>query len=366
VESFIAGVVLTFVDITARQRAEEALRRSEERFRAIVESARDYAIFTTDQDGRIEEWLPGAAAIFGWTPAEAAGQDMAIVYTPEDRASGVWQEELATAREQGVAPNVRWHLRKDGSLVFIEGSARALRDPGGRLRGVLKIGQDVTERRRSEEALRGSEARAKLLLTELQHRVRNTLAVVRSIARRTAATSETAEDYAMHLDGRINAFARVQAIVTRDPTAGIDLEMLIAEELLAYAAQEGDQVRSIKGPKVRLKPKAAETLALAIHELATNAVKYGALSTEKGRIKVEWRIEKADGQGRLVLHWTETGVKLSGEKPKRRGFGTELIERTLAYELGGEADLAFGADGLTCTISLPVDDQLVVKELGRS
>src|SRR3712207_5418388 len=124
-----------------------------------------------------------------------------------------------------------------------------------------------------------------MLLAELQHRVRNTLAVVRSIARRTGETSTTVEDYAMHLDGRLNAFARTQALVTRDPEAGVDLEYLVADELLAYHAKEADQVR-ISGPPIRLQPKAAETLGLAVHELATNAVKHGALRARQGRVEV--------------------------------------------------------------------------------
>lgn len=362
-DNFIAGVVLTFVDITERQRAEESRRQSEERFRAIVESARDYAIFTNDVGGRIDQWLPGAAAVFGFPAKEAVGQDAAILFTPEDRAAGVWQEEFAKARDEGVAPDVRWHLREDGSRVFIEGSTRALRDGSGGLRGMIKVGQDVTERRRGEEALRDSEAQAKLLLAELQHRVRNTLAVVRSIARRTAATSDTVEDYAMHLEGRIDAFARVQAAVTRDPTGGIDLESLVAAELLAYGAHEGRQVVSIKGPSIRLQPKAAETLGLAIHELATNAVKHGALSAERGQVAVEWKVDGDGGTPRLVFDWSETGVDISGSNPRRQGFGTELLSRTIGYELSGETKLAFEPVGLHCTISLPITARLVAGDL---
>jgi two-component sensor histidine kinase len=197
------------------------------------------------------------------------------------------------------------------------------------------------------------------LLAELQHRVRNTLAVIRSISRRTAATSETADDYAMHLDGRIDAFARVQAAVTRDPPAGLDLEMPVAEGLLAFGGYEGERVIGITGPTVRLKPKAAKTIALAIHGLATNATKYGALSTDQGLITVEWNLDRVDREPHLVFRWIETGVRLSSERSQRQGFGTELIEQTLAYELEGKASLEFTRDGLHCTISLPVGEILV-------
>ncbi|WP_315974421.1 sensor histidine kinase [Microvirga sesbaniae] len=245
------------------------------------------------------------------------------------------------------------------------GSFSPIRDETGAVGGVFHPLTETTARIRADAALRESERQARLLLAELQHRVRNTLAVIRSIARRTAVTSETAEDYAMHLDGRIDAFARVQAAVTRDPTAGLDLELLVAEGLLAFGAQEGERVAGITGPEVRLKPKAAETIALVIHELATNAVKYGALSTDQGRITVEWTITREEGGPRLVFRWIETGVRLSGETPRRRGFGTELIERTLAYELDGKASLEFTPDGLHCIISLPTGGVLAEQVLPR-
>jgi PAS domain S-box-containing protein len=156
----VGDEVLEFVlDVTARREAQEALRGSEEQFRLIVENARDYAIFTTDPQDRIASWFAGAAAVFGWTPEEATGLSCAVLYTPEDRERGVPEQEAETASSHGTAPNVRWHLRKDGSRVFIEGSRTALRGADGQLRGFLKIGQDVTERRRIEEALRESEAR---------------------------------------------------------------------------------------------------------------------------------------------------------------------------------------------------------------
>jgi PAS domain S-box-containing protein len=134
-----------------------ALRTTEERFRLIVESARDYAIFITDAQDRITDWLPGAEAVFGWTAAEAVGQPARILFTPEDQATRQDRQEIDTARRDGVAPDRRWHLRKDGRRVFIEGAVSALRNSEGVLQGFLKIGQDVTARRETEERLRTSE-----------------------------------------------------------------------------------------------------------------------------------------------------------------------------------------------------------------
>lgn len=137
----------------------KALGATEERFRTIVAAARDYAIFLTDPQDRITDWLPGAEAVFGWTAQEVIGQPGAILFTPEDREAGLPQAEVTTASQDGSAPNVRWHLRKDGTRVFIEGSVVALRNEAGELRGFQKIGQDVTKRHLAEQALRASEAR---------------------------------------------------------------------------------------------------------------------------------------------------------------------------------------------------------------
>jgi PAS domain S-box-containing protein len=151
--------------IAERADAETALRTSEGRLRLIVGSARDYAIFTTDPQDRIETWWAGAEAVFGWSAAEAIGHHAAMTFTPEDREAGVPEWEFETARRDGAAPNVRWHMRKDGSRVFIEGSTRRLQNPDGSLRGFLKIGQDITGRRRVDEQLRQSEARLRALVT---------------------------------------------------------------------------------------------------------------------------------------------------------------------------------------------------------
>ncbi|MEY9185498.1 CheR family methyltransferase [Bradyrhizobium sp. USDA 313] len=212
--------------------------------------------------------------------------------------------------------------------------------------GVVITFVDVTAITRAEE-------RQRLLLAELQHRVRNTLGVVRSIARRSAESSTTVEECASHLDGRLSAFARTQAMVTRDPEGGVDLEYLVVEEFVAYNAREGDQMR-VSGPKVRFQSKAAETFALAIHELATNALKYGALSQPGGRVEITWRLDEIREPGELVFEWRERGGP-PVKPPSRKGFGTELLERTLAFEFKGQTTMTFDPAGLECTIAIPLD-----------
>jgi PAS domain S-box-containing protein len=140
------------------------LQATQERFRLVVENALDYAIFVSDAEDRITDWFPGAEAVFGWTAVEAIGQPSTILFTPEDRDRHVDEDEVETARAEGVAPNRRWHLRKDGVRVFIDGTVTALRAEKGEVRGFLKIGQDVTERRRTEEQLYASEERLRALV----------------------------------------------------------------------------------------------------------------------------------------------------------------------------------------------------------
>ena len=151
-------------NITERKGAEAALRESEERLRIIIEGAQGYAIFTLTTDGRVDSWNAGAAAIFGWNEADILGQKGEVLFTPEDRAADVPRMELMTAATEGVAPDVRWHLRRDGSRVFINGINQALLDAGGQLRGFVKIGRDVTAQHEAETALRESETRLRLAI----------------------------------------------------------------------------------------------------------------------------------------------------------------------------------------------------------
>ena len=177
-EGKVIGVSTFARDITERIRVQEALRVSEERHRLIIEGAKDYAVVTTDLEGVIESWSPGAEAVFGWTALEAVGQLAAMTFVPEDRAADQPAVELGLARREGRAPDVRWHLRKDRSRVFIDGSTWPLKDGRGRLRGYLKVGQDVTERMQLEEALREADRRKDEFLAMLGHELRNPLAAI--------------------------------------------------------------------------------------------------------------------------------------------------------------------------------------------
>lgn len=355
------GGVLTVVTETTghhradldRDRAEEALRASQARLQAAIDLV-GLSLYSWSPEGGTSDWDARAKALWGLPPDAQLNADLwraglhpedrdrveaAVMAALDPRGDGIYDAEY---RVIGIGDGVERWVASRSRTTFENG--KPVRVSGAAL--------DITARKRSEEHY-------KLLLAELQHRVRNVMAVVRSIARRTGETSETLEDYAMHLDGRLDALGRAQALVTRDPAAGVDLEYLIAEELLAHAAHDGEQVR-LGGPQVRLKAKAAETMGLAMHELATNAVKYGALSREGGRIAVTWAVEEGRGAPLLRFRWAESGVSDAVAGPRRRGFGTELIERTLRYELGATAAIDFAAEGLRCTIDLPLTERIAV------
>jgi PAS domain S-box-containing protein len=350
----VTGAACVIHDIDDFKRSGEAWRESEERLRRIVASATDYAIFAIDPGGVITDWMPGAAAVFGWSAEEAIGQSFTMTFVPEDRAAQEPEKELAVAGSEGLAPNVRWHLRKDGRRVFIEGTATPLIDEGGILKGFLKIGQDVTERH-------AAEARQKLLLEELQHRVRNILGMIRSIARQSSDDYDDIDEYTAHLSGRLDALARTQVLLTRAAGAKVDLESLLRDEL---AAQIADHDRfQVEGPAVALAPRAAEVLGLALHELGTNSIKYGALAQPSGRIDIRWSVAPIGEESWLQLVWQEY-CALETTDPIRRGFGTELIEQRVPYELAGEATLDVTSHGVRAEIAFPLVDGTSVLETG--
>lgn len=337
-----------------------------QRYRAIVENARDHAIMALDADGRVTDWAPGAERVFGWPAAEIIGQSGDVIFTDEDRAAGRPEEEREIAARDGTAPDVRWHRCRDGARVYIDGVMTALHGPDGAVTGFIKIGQDISRRHTAELALRESEAlrlaeaeRAQAtqaaFTAELQHRVRNIMAMVRAIISRTAAGADTVEAFEAHLDGRIAAMGRTQAALTRGTGKGVELGMLVLEELLALAIDEARV--DVRGPTVQLAPRAAEILALAVHELAANASKYGAIAQPGGGLAIAWTVETRGDVPWLVFTWRETGVRVAAAAPRRRGFGTELVVDRAPYELGGRGALVLLPGGVECVLEFPLTPQ---------
>jgi PAS domain S-box-containing protein len=329
--------------------ARDTMVRDQEHLCLIFESATEYAIFTLDLEGRVTSWNPGARRIFGFEEGEILRHPADIIFTPEDRARRQAELEMCRAVEEGQARDERWHQRADGSQFWAVGMMMPLLDPGGELRGFLKILRDHTERRREEE-------RRSLVLREMEHRVKNILATVQSVAVQTLRQAEAPAALRDTLNARLKALARSHDMLSRGGWAGALLSDVIERTLEPYTT-DGEAGRvSLEGPPVRLAPSITVTFNLALHELATNAAKYGALSAESGRVEVSWMLERranTEAPPMVVILWRERGGP-QVRPPERRGFGSQLLERALSRESGGEVGLDFAPEGVQCRIRLPL------------
>jgi two-component system CheB/CheR fusion protein len=338
----INGVVVTFVDISDRTRAEFA--RSY--LAAIIDSSDD-AIIGEDLSGRVTSWNPGARRLYGYADAEAVGRVLAeLVVAPGYEASDLGL--LEQIRDGGrVEPFDTVSRRSDGSLVDTSMSLSAVKYDAGAIIGVSRIIRDATKR------LQADKEKA-LLLGELDHRVKNILAVVGSIVSQTLRSAPSPEAFAESMEGRIKALTQSHSLLTQDGGSKAALATLLHTELAPY--HDGADRVAVGGPNVVLTPRAGLAIAMAIHELTTNAAKYGALSVATGRVSVAWSVATADPAS-LRLTWTESeGPPV--EPPTRRGFGAALIERSLAYELDGKVERTFPPNGMKCVIELPLNGEV--------
>jgi PAS domain S-box-containing protein len=326
-----------------RARAETAVREAEARSRQLLEGLAQ-AVWETNAEGLVVTDSPSWRAYTGQSREEWLGRGWLNAVHPEDREDVArrWAEALEAGRE----PDSEFRLRTArGEWRWTNGRATPIRDADGAIVKWLGMNIDIHGRR-------AAEGRQQILLAELQHRTRNMLAVIRSIASRTSETSEDLETFLAHFQGRLAAMARTQTATSRSADVSVDLAELLHDEFLSMAAQE-NQV-DISGPDVRLKGKAAESLSLGLHELATNALKYGALSTSHGRVSVRWKVTGRREKS-LQLTWRESGVRMLDLSPTRVGFGRRLLEQALAYELGAETRLEFRPGGLIAEIRMPLD-----------
>lgn len=344
----LTGYLKIGQDVTARKLAEDALRESEERLRQFGEASSDL-LWIRDAETLAFEYLsPAFERLYGVRREQVLEANNVEAWLqlihPDHRHDAV--ETLRRLRE-GIPDTFEFRIiRPDGSVRWLHDTDFPVRDEHGRVVRIAGIAQDVTERKRALEMQR-------TLVAELQHRVRNILAITRSIIRRTLAGKEDVDDFVRHLEGRIDAMARTQALLTRSPGSPVDLEEIIRDEMLAQAAREPKF--SLSGPRIELHAQAAEVLTLALHELATNSVKYGALADGHGRIRINWTRERADGEERLRLTWSEGGVDMPAST-QRDGFGTELITRRVPYELGGRSELKLDRSGVTAVIEFPLKE----------
>jgi PAS domain S-box-containing protein len=322
-----------------------ALRTEALRLRSVLDSATDYAIITLDLEGRIMGWNSGARAIVGYPDSEILGRSGEVLFPAEDRAEQVFLRQLCRALEEGRAPNERWHLRQDGSRFWASGSMMPLLGEDGHPDGFLNVFRDNSARRAEEE-------RQALLLAEMGHRVKNTLASVQGVAAHTLRRAEVPEEVQTAFSGRLQALARSHDLLLRGGWEGAPLAEVAEQALTPYDGLAGRVQMS--GPPVRLPADAAAELGLAFHELATNAAKHGALSAAEGRVELRWSLRRAEnGAPLVVIDWREDGGP-PVVPPARRGFGSELLEQGLAYAFGGTVNLSFEPEGVQCHICLPI------------
>jgi two-component sensor histidine kinase len=236
--------------------------------------------------------------------------------------------------EQDAAGNRRYF---DNSMIAIIEKGQLMRLWG--------IQRDISDRKRADE-------QRTLLIHELNHRVKNTLATVQSIASQTLRNAGTAQEAKQALEGRLIALARAHDVLTQENWEGAEIREIVAQAVAPYVSQGEDRLH-IDGPEIRLSPRMALALAMALQELATNAVKYGALSNAMGTIRIAWSLEPAQPASRLHLCWQERdGPPV--RPPSRQGFGSRLIERSLARELNGAVQIEFQPEGIVCTLNAPL------------
>jgi len=326
-------------DLIDRARVETALRESENRSRwlaSIVESSDD-AIISKTLDGIIASWNNGAERIFGYTAEEVIGKSITILIPAERR-----DEEPAILERIRLGERTEHYetvrQRKDGTLIDISLTISPVRDLENKIVGASKIARDITERKRAEKLV-------ETLAREAEHRTRNVLATV--LATIQLSNSDSSDELKRVIAGRIRALADVHTLFAKSRWAGADVHALVVQELAPYCRDDDERAR-IEGPHCLLKTDVAQAIAVTLHELATNAAKYGALSVAEGRMRVEWSRMPGD---RLMLRWIESNGPMV-RPPSHRGFGTKVMQAVIAAQKG-TMEFSWDAQGLRCEIVLP-------------
>ncbi|MCJ2133074.1 PAS domain S-box protein [Methylobacterium sp. J-026] len=467
-----AGAASTGLTEAREAAAQRAIQTSEIRYRAIFESATDYAIVVMDLGGLITNWNAGATRILGWTPDEVIGKPADMFFTAADRAAAIPAQEMRGALTAGRGVDERWHLRKSGEHFWANGEMMALRGDAGGVIGFVKILRDRTEQRVAGERLAESEARYRslfetidegfcvieffdgpegplsdyrhveanpayarqtgladvvgrtiravapdeadgwvalygevlrtgqpvhverafgraggyievtanrvepverrqvaillnnitervraaehqaILNRELSHRMKNTLAIVQAIATQTMRNAPDIEAAKEALSARLIALGKAHDILLTGQGESADLRAVVDGALQLHEDQQQRRFH-LDGPPLRINEKAALSLSLMVHELATNAIKYGALSTPHGTVRIDWSITGAAGAETVRLGWRESGGPPVAA-PSRKGFGSRLIERGLAGAVGGAVRLGYPVEGAVCELIAPL------------
>ncbi|CAO4175196.1 Blue-light-activated histidine kinase [Methylorubrum populi] len=336
-------------DAAERAQAETELRASEARQRVLVEGI-PQLLWRAGRGGGWTWASPQWCAYTGQSEAESSGLGWLDALHPEDRdrAQQAW-----SGAETASALTVDYRIRhaSEGRYRWFQSRALPVREADGAVEW-LGTSTDIDDLRRLQE-------QQGVMVAELQHRTRNLITVVRSLAEQTMAGSTSIEVFRSRFYDRLAVLSRVQGLLSRSNLEPITLRTLISTELDALGAWEAAERIHLDGPSVRLRKATVQTFALALHELATNARKYGALASGTGRLSVTWRTYAEDGRTRLALDWAEEGGQRPSEPSPltRRGFGRELIEKALPYSLDARTRYVLSETGLFCSIDLPLSDR---------
>jgi PAS domain S-box-containing protein len=328
----LIGAVNMVVDISDRRRAE----LDAQRLTSIVECSYD-AIISKGLDGIITSWNRGAERLFGYTAEEAIGRSVTMLI-PEDRLSEEPEILDSLRRGERVDHYDTVRRRKDGSLIDISLTVSPLKDVSGKVIGASKIARDNTKRKRTQE-------QQKLLVSEMQHRIKNSLATIQAIA------TQNFSQYAKERDAfiaRLHALGNAHDLLTSETWESASLRAIVTKALEPFQESLHERITIDGDDDVWLDSTKSVVVAMALHELATNAIKYGSLSNGGGRVSIAWKRQCQANQVKLV--WEESGGP-TVTPPKQRGFGSHLIERAFNGQLGG-SELKFSPEGLSCTLEV--------------
>jgi PAS domain S-box-containing protein len=327
-------------DVTEQRRIEAELYNRDvelRRLASIVQSSDD-AIVGKNLNGIITSWNKGAERVFGYTAEEAIGQPITIVI-PQDRQDEERTILTRIRRGERIDHFETVRHRKHGGLIMVALTISPIKDAEGKIVGASKVARDITEQKRNQELIA-------TLAREAEHRSKNLLANVQAMVNLSQAG--TVDDLKKAIEGRIQALANVHSLFVATRWIGAELSTIARQELTPYSKMGETRVR-INGPEVLLKPDVAQALAVTLHELATNAAKYGSLSVSNGQIELNWSHQDDD---RLNLRWTEMDGPPVRE-PTRKGFGGRVIEQMIGQQKG-ETRFDWRAEGLVCEITLRV------------
>jgi PAS domain S-box-containing protein len=334
----IIGAINLMMDVTEQRRSEADSRH----LAAILSSSEDIIISKTLQ-GQITFWNAVAARTFGYSSEEMIGQNITRIVPPEllDEEKDVLAR-LQRGERLEHYETVR--VARDGRRINVSLTVSPLRDKSGKIIGASKVARDITPRKAAENS-------QKLLLGELSHRVKNTLATVQAIATQSLRRSRNPAEFLASFTGRILSLSRAHDLLSDTRWEAVDLGTLVRDQVLLGVSDERIVFR---GPALRLDPQPALHVAMILHELGTNARKYGALSVPAGHLSIDWRVEPRVKDRALRLHWEEGGGP-PATAPGEFGFGTRLIKESLGAH-GGKAAIEYTPTGVVCDLTLPLGD----------